>query len=201
MTSEYSIQTSNLSIVRQDPALVEYSVSSNPRVRSTSLKIFEWLINLIKVITVCLISYWLLVMNKQSRQEMLHKIFSKDIADYDILFSIAFSALTLTFVLRRAYIEESFLVVSSFGVQVSSTGWWYIFGPVCQFIPRSDVLDILIHEAFLGFEVRYILVVVVKNQNRLQLVFGNILPKRDVLETVLRGSRECFYKCGEENYI
>jgi GPI-GlcNAc transferase complex, PIG-H component len=201
MTTDTPAHTSTLYIIRQDPALVEYSVSSNSRFNSTTVKLFKWSIISVKIALICLNFYWWLIKSKQQKHELLNKMFTHSLASHSYVLGWAFSLMSITFVLRRMDIEESFLVVQSFGLQVSSSGWWYIFGSRSRFIPSSDVLDIIIHEAFIGFEVRYILVVVVKNQSKLQLVFGNILPRREVLEAVLRGSRECFYRDREKRSV
>lgn len=183
--------TSNLSVTRRSPTLVEYSVSSRPNTCSVGRKLLELLFLLAKICLISVNLYWWLY---NDNEQTFINVFGTGLVAYRYSISWIFSFVSMALVLRRMYIRESFLVVQSFGVQVSSTGWWYIFGPTSKFIPSSDVLDILIHEAFIGFQIRYILVIIVKDQSKLQLVFKNTLPRRDVLETVLRGSRQCFYR-------
>jgi phosphatidylinositol N-acetylglucosaminyltransferase subunit H len=65
--------------------------------------------------------------------------------------------------------------------------------PTVRFIPTTSIQDILIHEAFRGFEVRFYLFIVVKGEEDVVVVFPKLLPRREVLETVWRGARACLY--------
>lgn len=49
--------------------------------------------------------------------------------------------------------------------------------------------DCFVNEAFKGFEVRYLLVVVVEGERELVVVFPRLLPGRKVVEVVWRGVR------------
>ena len=51
--------------------------------------------------------------------------------------------------------------------------------------------DVFVNEAFRGFEVRYLLVVVVEGEGGLEVVFPRLLPGREVVEVVWRGVRGC----------
>jgi len=68
-----------------------------------------------------------------------------------------------------------------------------LLAPTTRFIPTSQISDILIHEAFRGFEVRYYLVVIVEGEQEAIVVFGKVLPRRDVLEEVWRGARSVLW--------
>lgn len=63
-----------------------------------------------------------------------------------------------------------------------------------RFIPTEKIQDILLNEAFRGFEVRYYLVVVVEGEEEVVVVFPRLLPRREILERVWRGARACLYE-------
>lgn len=62
-----------------------------------------------------------------------------------------------------------------------------------RFIPTDKIRDVLVNEAFRGFEVRYYLVVVVDGEPDVVVVFPRLLPRAHVVERVWRGVRECLY--------
>ena len=63
-----------------------------------------------------------------------------------------------------------------------------------RFIPTEKIQDILVNEAFRGFEVRYYLVVVVEGEDEVVVVFPRLLPGRVIVERVWRGVRGCLYE-------
>lgn len=67
--------------------------------------------------------------------------------------------------------EESILVLRSLGVQTTSISPYYLVPPTTRFIPTSQICDILIHEAFRGFEVRYYLAAIVEGEAEVVVVF------------------------------
>ena len=99
----------------------------------------------------------------------------------------------------RLHASESLLVLRGLGVQTSESPASYFASTATRFIPTEKIQDILINEAFLGFEVRYYLVVVVEAEEDVVVVFPGLLPKRDIVETVWRGVRECLYESGRED--
>ncbi|EHK26593.1 putative GPI-15 component of glycosylphosphatidylinositol-N-acetylglucosaminyl transferase complex, partial [Trichoderma virens Gv29-8] len=90
--------------------------------------------------------------------------------------------------------QESLLVLRGLGVQTSESPGTYLAGAATRFIPTEKIQDILVNEAFRGFEVRYYLVVVVEGEEDVVVVFPGLLPKRKIVETVWRGVRECLYE-------
>ncbi|KAL7944650.1 putative GPI-15 component of glycosylphosphatidylinositol-N-acetylglucosaminyl (GPI-GlcNAc) transferase complex [Trichoderma barbatum] len=94
----------------------------------------------------------------------------------------------------RVHKEESLLVLRGLGVQTSESPATYLAGAATRFIPTEKIQDILVNEAFRGFEVRYYLVVVVEGEEDVVVVFPGLLPKRKIVETVWRGVRECLYE-------
>ncbi|KAK3673344.1 hypothetical protein LTR78_006890 [Recurvomyces mirabilis] len=89
---------------------------------------------------------------------------------------------------------ESLLVIRGLGVQTSTSSPSYLWTSSARFIPTTAIQDILIHEAFKGFEVRFYLAIVVEGEEEVVVVFPNLLPRRDVLEEVWRGTRACLYE-------
>lgn len=83
------------------------------------------------------------------------------------------------------------------GVQ-TSTGGRTVFHPLqTRFIPTERVADVLVNEAFRGFGVRHYLVVVVRGgEDRLVVVFPELLPRLDDVARVLEGARACLYGGG-----
>lgn len=73
--------------------------------------------------------------------------------------------------LRFIIVEESLLILRSLGIQTTSVSPYYLLPPTTRFIPTSQIRDILIHEAFRGFEVRYYLAVVVEGEAEVVVVF------------------------------
>ncbi|UKZ73348.1 hypothetical protein TrVFT333_000994 [Trichoderma virens FT-333] len=87
----------------------------------------------------------------------------------------------------RVHKQESLLVLRGLGVQTSESPGTYLAGAATRFIPTEKIQDILVNEAFRGFEVRYYLVVVVEGEEDVVVVFPGLLPKRKIVETVWRG--------------
>ncbi|KAH9907856.1 GPI-GlcNAc transferase complex, PIG-H component-domain-containing protein [Xylariomycetidae sp. FL2044] len=63
-----------------------------------------------------------------------------------------------------------------------------------RFIPTEKIRDLLINEAFRGFEVRSYLVVVVEGEEDVVVVFPKLLPRPAIVEAVWRGARECLFE-------
>ena len=116
---------------------------------------------------------------------------------------------------KRIHVEERLLVLRGLGIQTRSTpatvllGWLGWLGSrggggannnggggPTRFIPTEKIRDVLINEAFWGFGVRYILVVVVEGEEGLVVVFPKLLPRHEVVEEVWRGLRGCLFDEG-----
>ena len=104
---------------------------------------------------------------------------------------------------------ESLLVLRGLGIETSTSSPSYLSTATTRFIPTTQIQDLIIHEAFKGFEVRFYLAVVVEGQTEVVVVFPvrhgalppeqgthdiqKLLPKRIILEEVWRGARQCLY--------
>lgn len=144
------------------PTTTEFTVSTRP---SASL-----LSNVATAITfVVRLSLMLLaVLFVASRHELVD--FQLPVLEPLYLYSGGLAILYV--VLQRRYTEESLLVIRSLGVQISTTsGTWIGGGRKTRFIPTTKVRDILIHEGFWGFEVKFYLAVVVEDEGELVVVF------------------------------
>ena len=109
-------------------------------------------------------------------------------------------------------LEESLLVLRTLGVQTSTSSSTYLSTSTKRFIPTSQIQDVFIHEAFIGFEVRYYLAIVIEGEPEVVVVFPvrhpvipsrligswrwfkNLLPKRELVEIVWRGARACLFE-------
>ncbi|KAG4305655.1 hypothetical protein PORY_001211 [Pneumocystis oryctolagi] len=87
--------------------------------------------------------------------------------------------------------SESLLVLHNLGLQV--TLHYFLLPSRTRFIPLSDILDVVIHEGFIGLEVRYYLALIIRNEDTLQVIFENLLPRREFLETVYKEIQTIFY--------
>lgn len=68
-------------------------------------------------------------------------------------------------------VEESLLVIRGFGIQTSTSSSTYLSTAATRFIPTTQIQDIVIHEAFKGFEVRFYLAVIVEGEPDVLVVF------------------------------
>ncbi|KAB8078913.1 phosphatidylinositol N-acetylglucosaminyltransferase [Aspergillus leporis] len=103
------------------------------------------------------------------------------------------SAIVIYGVFRKGYTEESLLVIRGLGIQTSTSSLTYLSKASTRFIPTTQIQDIVIHEAFKGFEVRFYLAIIVEGEPEVVVVFPKLLPNRAILEEVWRGSRHCLY--------
>jgi phosphatidylinositol glycan class H protein len=96
--------------------------------------------------------------------------------------------------LARLHTSESLLVLRGLGIQTSSAAPTYLGRPDTRFIPTEKIRDVLVNEAFRGFEARHYLVVVVEGEDDVVVVFPRLLPSKSIVEAVWRGVRGCLYE-------
>jgi phosphatidylinositol glycan class H protein len=109
------------------------------------------------------------------------------------------SASLLYLLSLRLHTTESLLVLRGLGIQTSSSSSTFLSGSTTRFIPTEKIQDILVNEAFRGFEVRYYLVAVVEGEESVVVVFPRLLPRRQIVETVWRGVRGCLFEPEEKD--
>lgn len=71
----------------------------------------------------------------------------------------------------REYTEESLLVIRGLGIQTCTSSASYCSTSATRFIPTTQIQDIVIHEAFKGFEVRFYLAIIVEGEPDVVVVF------------------------------
>lgn len=108
------------------------------------------------------------------------------------------SALVAYGIVLRMHTSESLLVLRGLGIQTSTSSTTYLGTASTRFIPTEKIQDILVNEAFRGFEVRYYLIVVVQGEDEVVVVFPRLLPGRDIVEKVWRGAKRCLYETSEK---
>lgn len=99
--------------------------------------------------------------------------------------------------------SDSLIVMEDMGVQLSSRKRWRFGnrGSNKDFIPRSDIIDIVIHEGFLGYgQVIFYMCILTRAEegsgssgNGIKVVFPNFLPRKDILLQVWKQSRKMLY--------
>ncbi|KAK2805233.1 hypothetical protein FQN50_006258 [Emmonsiellopsis sp. PD_5] len=195
-----------LSVERPSPTTVLFTVS-NASVRSTITS--KALFYAGAVLRILLLAFVLLVNAALARTHIfLHNgivpweeiwsspvgVLACRIADRQSLQLIgAVSVLVIGLVARKGYTEESLLVIRGLGIQTSTSSATYFSAASTRFIPTTQIQDIVIHEAFKNFEVRFYLAVIVEGESDVVVVFPNLLPRRLILEEVWKGSRKCLY--------
>lgn len=101
--------------------------------------------------------------------------------------------------------EESIMLLKNIGIEMTSAtpGRLFFLGNVTRetFVPIGDVVDIIIHEGFVGLEVIFYMAIIRENANELTLVFENLLPRRPQLEYVLKGSRKVLFSGRTDNKL
>ncbi|KAJ6096298.1 hypothetical protein N7486_007044 [Penicillium sp. IBT 16267x] len=196
-----------LRVQRPSPTTVSFTVSDAPRRSKSPAKIlFGFQILLRVVLFSCVIIVALARLRHFSFQadggliswpamwaSPLGSYVCQQVDTYNPWAVAVISALVVYGVFRREYTEESLLVIRGFGIQTSTSSSTYLSSAATRFIPTTQIQDIVIHEAFKGFEVRFYLAVIVEGEPDVLVVFPHLLPKREILEEVWRGSRRCLY--------
>ncbi|KAF2133858.1 hypothetical protein P153DRAFT_392498 [Dothidotthia symphoricarpi CBS 119687] len=182
-----------LRVLQPTPATISYTVSTRPP-RTTVPALLSWTLNLLTrlLLGLCALSLlwtkqrlaanhpaplpaWLLSPKTRTRALAL-------LATTPWRYLAPLALLVLVLVCRRPYTEESLTLLRGLGVQTSTTSATYLQTPTTRFIPSTQIQDIVIHEAFKGFEIRFYLAIVVQGERDVVVVFPGLLPRRRVLE-------------------
>ncbi|THD00264.1 hypothetical protein EYZ11_000314 [Aspergillus tanneri] len=162
---------------RPSPTTVSFTVSNASRHTSTPAKIlFYFQILLRALIFVCVVFFNI------ARQRDSYFYQDGSALRCPVVVTLV-SAVVIYGVFRKGYT----------GIQTSTSSLTYLSKASTRFIPTTQIQDIVIHEAFKGFEVRFYLAVIVEGEPEVVVVFPKLLPKRAILEEVWRGSRRCLY--------
>lgn len=143
---------------------------------------------------------------------------SRLLASYNYNHLLVLSGLVLLDVLlfMRQVREDTMIVMKDIGIQLNSEGGWKYFGKSNErncFIPQTEIMDLVIHEGFLGFgQVIFYMCILTKsngsvsssdetkddknssfNENVIKIVFPAFLPRKDILLQVWKESREVLF--------
>ncbi|KAJ5647955.1 hypothetical protein N7490_004327 [Penicillium lividum] len=192
---------SRLLVQRPSPTTVSFTVSNAPSRSNSPAKIlFGFQVLLRTLLFLCVVVIALARLRHFSFEaegaiwaSPLGSHICQLVDAYNPFVVAVMSTLVIYGVFRRNYTEESLLVIRGFGIQTSTSSSTYLSSAVTRFIPTTQIQDIVIHEAFKGFEVRFYLAVMVEGEPDVLVVFPHLLPKREILEEVWRGSRRCLY--------
>ncbi|TPX32858.1 phosphatidylinositol N-acetylglucosaminyltransferase [Synchytrium endobioticum] len=88
----------------------------------------------------------------------------------------------------NSIMDESLLVMRDIGIQLETRRLYHLLFPSLpsssRFIPAARIQNMLIHEGIQTCRVRYILIVMLKDADKLVIIFSNLLPRLDILRTV-----------------
>ena len=212
--------TPYLRIRRPSPTTVDFTVTTSPP-PTLSLRLLNGTLIVLRLLLAILTLLLLRASAIHSLPPQIHShiLFSSFFAPLDssplgtLIFSPTSSPLPpFTIVLPLSLVilyilslclfrSESLLVMRGLGVQTTESSGSYLRAAATRFIPTEKIQDVLVNEAFRGFEVRYYLVVVVEGEEDVVVVFPGLLPGRKIVEEVWRGVRGCLYErtgAGEE---
>ncbi|KAE8356546.1 GPI-GlcNAc transferase complex, PIG-H component-domain-containing protein [Aspergillus coremiiformis] len=192
---------------RPSPTTASFTVSNASRHTSTPAKILFYLQVLLRALVfVCVVFVNLArvrrsFFNQDGSFVRWNMIWSSPLGSYVCRIAdsynsglvILVSAVVIYGVFRKGYTEESLLVIRGLGIQTSTSSLTYLSKASTRFIPTTQIQDIVIHEAFKGFEVCFYLAIIVEGEPEVVVVFPKLLPNRAILEEVWRGSRHCLY--------
>ncbi|KAG0326010.1 hypothetical protein BG000_001556 [Podila horticola] len=83
------------------------------------------------------------------------------------------------------------LVIRDVGIQVKTV---YLGGrSVSRFIDRSKIQDIIINEAITMMHIRVYMAIIVEGQDKMVVVFQNLLPRLNVLLQAYHGARSIIF--------
>ena len=173
------------------PTTISYTVSTRAPNAATRVKLFTITKHIIRVLLLTSVSIINLTKFRPYFQRRWSKIHPSppiseylpgflassvnQIAEANAWTSIALVSILITLIcLRRDYAEENLLTLSNLGLQTTSTSPWFLPSATkysTNFIPTTQIQDIVIHEAFQGLEVKFYLAIVVKGRGEVVVVF------------------------------
>lgn len=114
---------------------------------------------------------------------------------------VVFAMLAAFLLMTMQQPSDSLMIIEDMGVQLMSTSRWKFWNRVDRdFVPLSDIIDIVIHEGFHGYgQVIYYMCVLTRAKgsggdgNGVKVVFPNFLPRKDILLQVWKQSRTMLY--------
>ncbi|KAI8078532.1 GPI-GlcNAc transferase complex, PIG-H component-domain-containing protein [Thamnidium elegans] len=96
------------------------------------------------------------------------------------------------FLKRKSVRQESILAIRDVGIQVKTVYWGG--SSVTRFINRLKIEDIIINEGISFWQIKSYMAILVKDEDKMVVVFENILPKLNpVLLRVYNGTRAVIF--------
>lgn len=207
-----------LRIRRPSPTTIEYTVSTQPP-PSVAYNVLFWSTTALRVLALCAVLLTLLALSHKHLDvpstaytvqpqwdlwtvlKVPSMVLRSGIGQLFIRLSNAVPVLALLplavglayLALLRPHVTETLLILRGLGVQTTTSSSTYLLSPSSRFIPTAQIQDVLVNEAFRGWEVRYYLCVVVREEKEVVVVFGKLLPGRRVCEEVWRGGRSALW--------
>lgn len=98
--------------------------------------------------------------------------------------------------------EDTMIVMKSIGIQLNYRSKWKFVTKSNKniFIPVNNIIDLVIHEGFYGYgQVIYYMCVLTKtnpnvtDNDMIKVVFSELLPRKDLLVTVWKQSRQILF--------
>lgn len=144
-----------------------------------------------------------------------HVLSERDPSFEGLLSHIALATTFIMLALVSATLQQpsdSIVIMENMGVQLSSRSWWSLSNRLrnSEFIPLSDIIDIVIHEGFHGYgQVIFYMCVLTRARssnsdsgtgNSVKVVFPNFLPRMDILLQVWKQSRTMLYGQSRKHY-
>lgn len=128
---------------------------------------------------------------------------SEGVISHVVIASIFFILALISATLQQP--SDSIVIMENIGVQLISTSRWRLSNGLrnSEFIPLSDIIDIVIHEGFHGYgQVIFYMCVLTRARssnsgsgtgNSVKVIFPNFLPRMDILLQVWKQSRSMLY--------
>ncbi|KAI9145596.1 GPI-GlcNAc transferase complex, PIG-H component-domain-containing protein [Paraphysoderma sedebokerense] len=98
-----------------------------------------------------------------------------------------FAILLLWYLIKTSTVtQESLLLLPPLGLQI--TTHYHFNRTKSKFITTDRIMEIIINEGIKLWEIRFYLAVIVEGEDKLIVLFENLLPPLDTLETIYRGN-------------
>ncbi|KAI9276797.1 GPI-GlcNAc transferase complex, PIG-H component-domain-containing protein [Phascolomyces articulosus] len=134
------------------------------------------------------ILYWVLPIPKIS---WIDSVYTIDIPENDYYYGLCVLLIWL-WLKSHTVKEESILAIREIGIQVRTVYWGG--RSVSKFIDQHKIDDIIINEGITMWQIKSYMAILVKNQDRMVVVFEHLLPRlRPVLLDVYWGTRAVIF--------
>lgn len=116
--------------------------------------------------------------------------------------------IVLGLILSIQQTADKFMVIKGLGVQIGrQPRFRFLREQNGKFIPITEIIDIVIHEGFQGFQVVFYMCVLVREKdesggegNAVKVIFPNFLPRKNILLHTWKASRQMLYGTTRRHY-